>query len=78
MDNWLHECKLKRSFYSRENELVGSGDEETAQKISKLDDILGEYTVRFTLYVLPPFKLTELDRFTSTCRHLCRSDAVNW
>jgi len=40
------------------------GDEETMQKISKLDEILHEYTVRFALYVLQPLNLTKLDRLT--------------
>jgi hypothetical protein len=50
MDSWLHACESTRSFYSRENEIVSDGDDETLQKISKLDDILHEYTVRFALY----------------------------
>jgi hypothetical protein len=78
MDSWLHGCKSTRSFYSRENEIMGNGDEESVQKISILDDILGEYTVCFMLFILKQFKLIELDHLTSTCCHLCQPDAVNW
>jgi hypothetical protein len=78
MDIWLHERKSMRSFYSREDEIMGSGDEETAQKISQLDDIHRKYTVRFASSVSKLPILTELDGLTSTCCHLCRSDAVDW
>jgi hypothetical protein len=47
MDGWLHECQSKRSFYSRDEEILPDRELEIMQKISSLDDIFQEYTVCF-------------------------------
>ena len=47
MDIWLHKCQSKKSFYSRDPEILAARELETMQKISRLDDTFQEYTVRF-------------------------------
>lgn len=49
MDVWLHECQSQRSFYSREEEILANHEPEAMQKISRLDDIFQEYSVRFSI-----------------------------
>jgi len=53
MDGWLHECQSKRSFYSRDEEILPDRELEIMQKISRLDDISQKYAVRFlVLYIV--------------------------
>ena len=49
MHGWLHECQSKRSFYSGDGEILADRELETMKKISRLDDIFWEYTVRFVV-----------------------------